>query len=206
MRSALQVVILLHGIAQPADALSLPSRLSRRQFALVTGASCAVPILPVVADDLDDEQEDEIPDVRSTSGMKARKKPGDASKPTYSAADVKYAYADLVAARQGLSTIDRLLGAQDFAAVAPLLGKPPFSSAENNLLTLVQGPTLGPNEKKQIGTIKRYGVGADVLIMLGGLADAVDSLDGAKAKGFSEKAKNALDEVLVLCKESGLAK
>ena len=56
------------------------------------------------------------------------------------------------------------------------------------------------------GTIKRYGIGADVLIMLGGLSEAVTGADELKAKSFTEKSKNALDEVIAVCKDGGLAK
>lgn len=55
------------------------------------------------------------------------------------------------------------------------------------------------------GTIKRYGIGADVLIMLGGLNEAVTGADATKAKSFTQKSKDALDEVIAVCKDSGLS-
>lgn len=196
---------------------------------------CFAPCLPAFAlnpdDDNDDDSADLIPDI-PVSSRAARKKPGEVDKKTYSDAEVAYAFADLIAARRGLDTIDRLLSGSDLPSVTPLLAKPPFSSAKANLLTLVQGPGLGPAEKKQarpdllgayshnpwhaqvrrvfesrilqIGTEKRYGLGADVIIMLGGLQEAVDSVDIPKAKSFSSKAKNALDEIIAVCKEGGL--
>lgn len=55
------------------------------------------------------------------------------------------------------------------------------------------------------GTIKRYGIGADVLIMLGGLNEAVTGADATKAKSFTQKSKDAIDEVIAVCKDSGLS-
>lgn len=178
--------------------------LHSRRAVLAAAAMPALTVLPVSADDdLDDN--DEIPLAPVTP--KARKKPGsEAGSQSYSAADVKYAFADLIAARQELNTITRFVVASDFGSVAPLLGKPPFSSVERNLLALVQGPGLTPDAKKQIGTIKRYGVGADVLIMLGGLSEAITGADVPKSKSFVEKSKDALDEVIAIGNEGGLAK
>ena len=80
----------------------------------------------------------------------------------------------------------------------------PYSSLEENLLVLVQSPLLGADEKKQIGTIKRYGVGADVLIMVGGLNAAVKGGDKGGALDKLQKASDSIDEVLLVCKGSGL--
>ena len=84
------------------------------------------------------------------------------------------------------------------------IGAAPFSTLEENLLTLVQSPLLGVDEKKQIGTIKRYGVGADVIIMLGGLEKAVGDKNAANAKSFLDKAKASLDEIVTICKANKL--
>jgi len=184
---------------------SAPSSSTRRALfaaAVPVAAAVALPARAFAAADDDDFEDanDLIPGDKMRE-LPKRKKPGDINKSTPTAADVKYAYADLVAARAELNTISRLVASSDFLSAAPLLGKPPFSNIESSLLTLVQGPGLGPEAKKDIGTIKRYGVGADVIIMFGGLAEAVTGADASKAKSFAEKAKNALDEVLLVSKD-----
>jgi hypothetical protein len=118
----------------------------RRAILGLPVAAVLVPRAARADDDLDDD--DEVP-MQAAIAPKNRKKPGDAQR-TFSAADVKYAYADIVAAREALNTVGRLVSASDLVSVAPLLGKPPFSSVEGNLLALVQGPGLGPDAKIQM--------------------------------------------------------
>ena len=113
----------------------------------------------------------------------------------------KAAFAEIVMARKILDQLSASVGKGDFSAVSASLASAPFSTMEANLLVLVQSPLLGPEEKKAIGTIKRYGVGADVLIMLGGLNSA---RDGASIKSYLSKASEAIDEVLLVCKSGGL--
>lgn len=50
----------------------------------------------------------------------------------------------------------------------------------------------------------QFGLAADVIIMLGGLTEAVESLDVPKAKSLSKKAKASLDDVIAVCKGAGL--
>jgi len=114
------------------------------------------------------------------------------------------AFLEVVAARKALAPLGTLVSRGDCSAVSDALSVAPFSTLEGNLLTLVQSPLLGPDEKKAIGTIKRYGVGADVLIMVGGLSSALRTCDGAVAKSYISKAENALDEVLLVCRGGGL--
>ena len=53
------------------------------------------------------------------------------------------------------------------------LNKCDFSHIANHMAEQAQKrKNLTADEKKAIGTIKRYGVGADVLIMVGGLSSA----------------------------------
>ena len=198
-------VALLVGSAAALVVPGSPSALTRRACgSLVAQAAAVAFVAPALADDGEDE--DELAGlVGSASGVKQRTKPGEkeASK-KYSAAEVAYAFADVVAARRGMDQVDNLLRAGDLASVAPLLGRPPFSSFKGNAAALTRGPGLGPDEKKQIGNEKRFGLAADVLIMIGGLQDAVDNADAPKARGFAAKAKAALDEVISVCKAGGL--
>lgn len=50
----------------------------------------------------------------------------------------------------------------------------------------------------------KFGLAADVIIMLEGLTEAVESLDVPKAKSLSKKAKASLDDVIAVCKGAGL--
>ena len=63
-------------------------------------------------------------------------------------------------------------------------------------------------DKKEIGTIRRYGIGADVMIMYGGLTAEIDEAneepDPAVAKKFLTRAIESLDEVISICQNNGL--
>ena len=193
----------------PTDALRLvPPALSRADALRAAFGAAALAAAPrhSLAVDLDDDddlnQDDEVPDVRMRGGA-PRTKPGDKPPPkAKDAAAGKAAFAELVSARKSLDSLAVSLGKGDRAAVGKVLADAPFSTLEENLLTLVQSPVLGVDDKKQIGTIKRYGVGADVLIMAGGLNSAV--ANGGDAKGYLTKTSDALDEVILICKGAGL--
>ena len=186
-------------LVTPIEHLGCAGRRAVIQHGLVA-ATCAVlgPMrVAALDDDFDDEAMDEVPDAPTL-------RTGGTKKQSYSKEDVKAAFADLIACRASIKDIESFLGKSDLASVAPLLAKPPFSSAQDTLLTLVQGPGLGNQEKIQIGTIKRYGIGADVIIMLGGLNNAVKGGNVGEARSYATKAANALDEVIVVCNSGGL--
>ena len=138
--------------------------LSRRKL-LTVAAATAVQLRSALHvagadDEMEDGSEDELAGlVGSASGVKKRTKPADkTSAQKYSAADVSYAFADIVAARAGLDRIDSLLRAEELGAVARLLSKPPFFSFKANAQALVRGPGLSAEDKLQIGNEKRVSV------------------------------------------------
>ena len=188
-RDMLALSALSHGLVPGAH------RVSRRD-GLTAAAATAASLLPVSRSWAVDELDEDDPDnyagiVGSASGMKKRTKPGDkAASLKATAADVKEAFADITTARTGLAQVQGLLDKGDFAGVAKLLAAPPFSSAKASLSTIVRGPTLGVEEKKAIGNEKRFGTGADVLIMLGGLNEAANAQDAAAAKSYLTKARH----------------
>ena len=196
---------LSHGLVPGAHRISSsPSAawLSRRAF-LPPAAAAAASLLPVGrawADDLDEDDPDSYAGiVGSASGVKKRTKPGDkAASQKATAADVKEGFADITNARTGLAQVGALLDKGDFAGVTKLLAAPPFSSAKASLSAIVRGPTLGGEEKKAIGNEKRFGTGADVLIMLGGITDSANLQDAAAAKGYVSKARRHGQTRLVL--------
>merc|ERR1712194_165414 len=105
----------------------------------------------------------------------------------------------------GRSTLDetrKLIGENDFKGAQAKVKS--LASLEDNLLLLVNSPCIGLDGKKTIGTIKRYGVGADALIMMGALDTSLGASSKADASDYARKASEALDEVIVVGKSSGL--
>ena len=49
-----------------------------------------------------------------------------------------------------------------------------MNNYESNAQALLESKRLDAESKKDIGTIRRYGVGADVIIMYGGLKNEID--------------------------------
>lgn len=78
---------------------------------------------------------------------------------------------------------------------------------EGNALALLQSKSISDETRKEIGTIRRYGIGADVQIMYGGL---ISELDASEYPDLSEVSKyltrtlDSLNEVILLCKGDGL--
>jgi hypothetical protein len=66
---------------------------------------------------------------------------------------------------------------KDWDGITELLGQPEFDQIEDNLLKLVNGPILNTDDKKTIGTRKRYGIAADVIYGVGGVKGAIENLD-----------------------------
>jgi len=165
---------------------------SRRAVLAGLAAAATVRISAAYADEDDEEASaEDIPLLSSTSGMKTRSKPGqNQKKSSYTAAEAAFAYAgvlvgtwtdtsqdgtlftrcapsraDIVACRSGVGTIEQLVRNGEFASAAGLLGRPPFSSFKHNALVLVNSKALAPDDIKAIGTEKRFGISADVIIM-----------------------------------------
>ena len=147
---------------------------------------------------------DEVPLLKSTSGMKRRAPPGEASRATYSKAEGSKAFAQIVACRAGVATVDKLLRGGDFSGATTLLAQPPFSSFKQSALVLVNSKVLSMEDIKAIGTEKRFGVGADVIIMLGGLADATERSDRGAGLDYASKAAASLDEIIAIGRSNGL--
>ena len=209
MRSLLALIAFGHAVNALTIDASGPIRLTRRA-AVAFVATIPAPSWAVTLDDDDDfgsSENDEIPDVRS--GAPKRKKPSEgknlpiASKPP-NEAEATVAYGEIVAARAALDTLDKMVGGADWASAASLLGKQPLATFEENALTLVKSSAIAPADKKQIGTVKTYGLAADVIIMLGATRSSVDSLNSREARANSKKAKNALDEIIAVGKSNGL--
>lgn len=198
------------------SALKLPatapiSRRSASALIATTPLAVALPALaytppPQAMASEDESEDDEIPDVRSGRPAPSAKKTEQTKKKDYTPEDGKTAFKDIVAARKELDKADALLASNSYSSITSLLDAAPISSFQDNALILLNSKAIkDPDAIKQIGTIKRYGVGADVSIMLGGLSEAARGSDAAGAKSYLEKAKSSLDELIIIGKGAGLA-
>ena len=203
-------LVLLLLFVHACAGLKLPTGVFGRRTAIQAASGlCASNVLlgrpPAFAAALDDDDddgsdEDFIPDPgRAVPKKKAKTDAAPIGK-DLSPADGKAAAAQILAARRQLDSVDGLLKAGDFAAVKSLLSTAPVSTFEQNALVLVQSKALGPDDVKAIGTIKRYGAGADAIIMLGGLGAAAGKKDAGEAASYAEKAKASFDEIIAICK------
>jgi hypothetical protein len=59
-------------------------------------------------------------------------------------------------------------------------------------------------DKKAIGTIRTYGVGADVAIMYGGLLQELEN-PGGEIDKYLLRTIQSLDEVIAICRNSGFS-
>jgi len=81
-----------------------------------------------------------------------------------------------------------------------------MNNFEGNALVLLQSKKMSDETRKEIGTIRRYGVGADVQIMYGGLISELDASEYpnlGEVKRFLGLCINSLNEVISLCKSDG---
>jgi hypothetical protein len=78
-----------------------------------------------------------------------------------------------------------------------------MNAYEANASALLASKQLDAESKKEIGTIRRYGVGADVLIMYGGLKAAVEQEDGGGTQQYLQKTLDSLSEIILICRNNG---
>mmetsp|Transcript_6922 Transcript_6922/g.9039 ORF Transcript_6922/g.9039 Transcript_6922/m.9039 type:complete len:197 (-) Transcript_6922:95-685(-) len=122
------------------------------------------------------------------------------------------AFAALVAAREELRTAGRtyLSNPPDYEGLRDFLNKEAvnLNAYESNAGALLESKRLDVESKKEIGTIRRYGVGADVIIMYGGLKTEIDEENDSPSYGevikYLKRTGDALDEVIAICRSNGL--
>ena len=82
-----------------------------------------------------------------------------------------------------------------------------MNNYESNAQALLESKRLDAESKKDIGTIRRYGVGADVIIMYGGLKNEIDegneSTSASEVVKYLRRTSDSLDEVLAICRSNG---
>ena len=120
------------------------------------------------------------------------------------------AYANLRAAREELVVAGRTyFPKRDFDGLREYLDTQAvnMNNYEANAQALLESKRLDAESKKDIGTIRRYGVGADVMIMYGGLKAEID--EGNEAVNYGEVEKyyirtlDSLEEVISICQNNG---
>lgn len=121
------------------------------------------------------------------------------------------AYSNLVAARDELiEAAQKYLAKADWDGLTEYLQDPDhqINHYETNANVLLTSKRLDIESKKAIGTIRRYGVGADVLIMYGGLRAELESPMGdmpnmSAVQSYMVKTLDSLEEVIVICRSNG---
>ena len=174
---------------QPSVALVVP-KLSRRQLFAVTGAFFIEP---------------------------ANAKTGGVTTQQFSTASTKklvkispdVAVKGIKLAREELKgCASNYVSKSDFTGLEMFLSSSSMTSFENNILSLLASSALDAESKKEIGTIRRYGVGADAMIMYGGLLSALEGdmgeVDSKEVKKYLERTVQSLDEILAICNSNGL--
>ena len=105
--------------------------------------------------------------------------------------DTKNAVQTVKKCLDDLAEITQLVPSKDYEKIANILSNPPFTVFENAATILVRSDLITPEDKVSLGTIKRYGVVADAIIMLGGLGAVLRT---AGFKVGSEKVNDISDD------------
>jgi len=82
----------------------------------------------------------------------------------------------------GINEMDALWADKKWQAIGDILGRPEFQTFDAAASTLTRSEFLSAEDRVALGTIKRYGVVADAIIMLGGLGAELKA-GGVKVAG-----------------------
>ena len=122
------------------------------------------------------------------------------------------AFENLILGREELITVaKKYLAKRDLEGMRDYLEdvSRQINQYETNAQVLLSSKRLDVESKKAIGTIRRYGVGADVMIMYGGLRAELDDTESAnfnEVQKYLVKTLDSLEEVIVICRSNGLGK
>jgi hypothetical protein len=107
--------------------------------------------------------------------------------------DTKKAVQVISEARDSTIEMAKLADNSDFATIAKLINAQCFLQIEDAFTTLVRSDAVTAEDKVSLGTIKRYGVVADAIIMLGGLKAELRN-GGFKIPEVASKDINSIEE------------
>jgi len=120
------------------------------------------------------------------------------------------AFNSLLKAREELQTVSKeFLSNKDYEGMREFLrdGALNINNYEENANVLLTSKQLDAESKKEIGTIRRYGVGADVIISFGGLKAEIneenESPDYSTVSKSLQRTMDSLDEVISICRSNG---
>ena len=94
-------------------------------------------------------------------------------------AETKLAVEQVKTCLDGLRSMEEAASKQEWQVIGDLLSTKPYMKFEEAATILVRSDNVSAEDKQSLGTIKRYGLVADAIIMLGGL--------GAELKGAGIK-------------------
>ncbi|EKX39198.1 hypothetical protein GUITHDRAFT_154476 [Guillardia theta CCMP2712] len=145
--------------------------------------------------------------------------PAGAKGPKKTTEDVVTSFGQLVQAQGTIEKADALAQKSDWEGVRSLFKQDEIKNIENLLLDLVNGPVISAEDKKTIGTRKRYGIAADVIYGIDGVLSGIDSLSTPQVQNCSagscsgelvegeeeikksfKNLKASLSEILTLCR------
>ena len=85
-----------------------------------------------------------------------------------------------------VNSFDKLVEKKEFETIAEKLSSKPFQTFSDSCQTLVRSEVVSAEDKVALGTIKRYGVVADAIIMIGGIGAELKA-GGYKVAGGDPK-------------------
>ena len=97
-------------------------------------------------------------------------------------AETKNAVEQVKTCLDGLRTMEEAAAKQDWQVIGDLLSTKPYMKFEDAATILVRSDAVSAEDKQSLGTIKRYGLVADAIIMLGGLGAELKAA-GVKVAG-----------------------
>jgi len=121
------------------------------------------------------------------------------------------AFVSIVKSREELQSMSKkFLPSKNFKGMREYLADETLNinRYEENANALLSSKRLDAESKKEIGTIRRYGIGADVIIMYGGLRAEIDeeneSPDYSTVSKAIKRTMDSLDEIILICRSNGL--
>lgn len=115
--------------------------------------------------------------------------------------EAKYATQQIKLALDNIDKMNVLASNQKYPEIVILFNGDEFRKFDDIANTLVRSDALTPDEKVALGTIKRYGIVADAIIMLGGAKGELRSggfklaEDSTSGGGIDDDEEDAEDEV-----------
>jgi hypothetical protein len=89
--------------------------------------------------------------------------------------EAKAAVLEIKKVLEYINSVESLADNKDADTIVKVLSDPSFQKFDQYCLTLTRSDAITPEDKVALGTIKRYGVVADAIIMIGGLGAEMEA-------------------------------